>query len=171
MKASSTIGGMAGAIALTLINESIKKVRTDAPRLDLLGENALARLMNGNSFLPKTLGKFFPLAGDLVSNTLFYALAKGKSSGNTLTRGALLGLAAGVGAITLPKPLGLKTEPTTRTTQTAVMTVAWYLIGGLVAAAVINQIERGQKVPENQELKNRMKTAGKELTKKVSQMV
>jgi hypothetical protein len=53
-----------------------------------------------------------------------------------VTRGLLLGLTAGLGAVFLPGPLGLGTGPSRRTPRTAVMTVAWYALGGLVAAAV-----------------------------------
>jgi hypothetical protein len=59
-----------------------------------------------------------------------------------MIRGALLGLGAGVGAVTLPKTLGLNEEATTRTMKTKVLTVAWYLIGGLVAAAAINLMQK-----------------------------
>lgn len=171
MKASSTLGGVAGAIALTLLNEGVKKVRSDAPRLDLLGENALAKLMKGNDFLPKAIEKFFPLAGDLVTNSLFYAMSKGNSATNTLVRGSALGLAAGIGAVTLPKHMGLPQAPTTRTTQTTIMTVAWYLIGGLVAAAVINALEKGSQLPENTQLKDGIKQAGKRVVKQVAETI
>jgi len=48
----------------------------------------------------------------------------------------LLGLAAGVGAVFLPKHIGLGEEMTARTRETELMTVGWYLAGGLAAAAV-----------------------------------
>lgn len=171
MKASSTIGGLAGALALTLLNESIKKITADAPRLDLLGENALAKLMKGNDFMPQTVTKFFPLAGDLVTNSLFYGMSKGKDSTNTLLRGTLLGLAAGVGAVALPKQLGLPEAPTNRTTNTKIMTVAWYVVGGLVAAAVINALDKGPKLPENKELKTGAVKVGKQVGKKIYENV
>jgi hypothetical protein len=143
MNVKSTIGGLAGACALTLLNESVKKLDKDAPRMDLLGMNAVARLMKGNNILAVTAGKLFPvaLAGDLVSNSLYYSMADTGDKKNTLIRGGLLGLAAGLGAVVLPKTLGLNEEATTRTLKTKVLTVSWYLIGGLVAAAAINLME------------------------------
>ncbi|HYG01787.1 MAG TPA: hypothetical protein VD927_05035 [Chryseosolibacter sp.] len=170
MKASSTLGGLAGALALTLLNETIKKVKADAPRLDLLGQNALAKLMKGNDFMPQTVTKFFPLAGDLVTNSLFYGMAKGSDSTNTLLRGTLLGLAAGVGAVALPKQLGLPEAPTNRTTDTKILTVAWYVVGGLVAAAAINALDKAldkPKLPENKELKSGAVKVGKQVGKKI----
>ena len=144
MNLRSTIGGLAGACTLTLLNESVKKLDKDAPRMDLLGMNAVARLMKGNNILAQTAGKLFPvaLAGDLVSNSLYYSMADSGDKDKTLIRGGLLGLAAGLGAVVLPKTLGLNEEATTRTLKTKVLTVTWYVIGGLVAAGAINLLEK-----------------------------
>lgn len=112
--------------------------------MDLLGMNAVARLMKGNNILTQTAGKLFPiaLAGDLVSNSLYYSMADTGDKKNTLVRGALLGLGAGLGAVVLPKTLGLNDDATTRTLKTKVLTVTWYVIGGLAAAAAINLLDR-----------------------------
>ena len=144
MNIKSTLGGLAGACTLTLLNESVKKLDKDAPRMDLLGMNAVARLMKGQNILAQTAGKLFPIAmaGDLVSNSLYYSMADTGNKRNTLIRGALLGVGAGLGAVVLPKTLGLNDEATTRTLKTKVLTVTWYLIGGLVAAAAINLLEK-----------------------------
>lgn len=144
MNIKSTLGGLAGACTLTLLNESVKKLDKDAPRMDLLGMNAVARLMKGNNILTQTAGKLFPiaLAGDLVSNSLYYSMADTGDKKNTLIRGALLGLGAGLGAVVLPKTLGLNDDATTRTLKTKVLTVTWYVIGGLAAAAAINLLEK-----------------------------
>jgi len=153
MKLTTTLGGLAGAVALTLLNESARKVTVNAPRLDLLGENALAKLMKGGDLLPSTAKRFFPLAGDLMTNTFYYAMAKGSTRSNTVSRGALLGLAAGIGALVLPGKLGLPEQHTNRTTSTQAMTIAWYLVGGLVAAAVINLIDN-DPVPSNRAVRS-----------------
>ena len=144
MNVKSTLGGLAGACTLTLLNESIKKIDKDAPRMDLLGMNAVARLMKGNNILTQTADKLFPvaLAGDLVSNSLYYSMADAGDKKSTLIRGSLLGLGAGIGAVALPKALGLNEEATTRTFKTKVLTITWYVLGGLVAAAAINLLDR-----------------------------
>jgi hypothetical protein len=144
MNIKSTLGGLAGACTLTLLNESVKKLDKDAPRMDLLGMNAVARLMKGQNILAQTAGKLFPIAmaGDLVSNSLYYSMAYTGDKKKTLMRGALLGVGAGLGAVILPKTLGLNDEATTRTVKTKVLTVTWYLIGGLVAAAAINLLDK-----------------------------
>ena len=112
MNIKSTLGGLAGACTLTLLNERVKKLDKDAPRMDLLGMNAVARLMKGNNILAQTAGKLFPIAiaGDLVSNSLYYSMADTGDQQKTLMRGALLGLGAGLGAVVLPKTLGLNEE-------------------------------------------------------------
>ena len=144
MNIKSTIGGLAGACTLTLLNESVKKLDKDAPRMDLLGMNAVARLMKGNNILAQTAGKIFPvaLAGDLVTNSLYYSMADTGDKSQTLIRGALLGLGAGLGAVVLPKTLGLNDDATTRTVKTKVLTVSWYVIGGLAAALAINLLNK-----------------------------
>jgi len=144
MKLSSAVGGLAGACALTLINEGVKKFDDNAPRLDLLGMNAVARVTKPK--LP-VVDKFFPVAigGDIISNSLYYAMAKGKTPERTMIRGALLGLGAGVGALTLPQRMGLSSKPVTRTAKTKILTVAWYVIGGLIAAATINLIDKSSE--------------------------
>lgn len=140
MNIKSTLGGLAGACTLTLLNESVKKLDSDAPRMDLLGMNAVARLTKGNNLLTQTAARLFPVAlvGDLVSNSLYYSMADAGTKQRTLIRGALLGLGAGLGAVALPKTLGLNDDATTRTLKTKILTVSWYVIGGLAAAAAIN---------------------------------
>lgn len=147
MDLKSTIGGLAGACTLTLLNESVKKLDKDAPRMDLLGMNAVARLMKGNNVLTQTANKIFPvaIAGDLVSNSLYYSMADSETEQKTLIRGALLGLAAGVGAVALPRTLGLNEDATTRTLKTKILTIAWYTIGGVVAAGAMNLLHRKWK--------------------------
>jgi hypothetical protein len=170
MKVSSTLGGLAGAAALTLLNEGVKKVDTNAPRLDLLGQNALAKFMKGNDMLSKTAQQFFPMAGDLISNSLFFGMARGNSAGATLVRGALLGLGAGVGAVVLPEPLGLEAKHTNKSNETKLMTIAWYVIGGLVAAAVINTLDSYKK-PKSDELAETAISKGKQVAKDVAKQV
>jgi hypothetical protein len=147
MKLTAAIGGLAGACALTLINQAIAKFDTKAPRLDLLGMNAVAKFIKSPKSVPPIVQNLLPMAvtGDLVSNSLYYALASGRDKNKTLIRGALLGLGAGLGALALPKPLGLNASTTNLTPRTQVMTVIYYVFGGLVAAAAINAMEKNKE--------------------------
>jgi hypothetical protein len=47
-----------------------------------------------------------------------------------------------VSAISLAKPLGLDERVVSASAKTKALTIAWYLIGGLVAAAVMNLIDK-----------------------------
>lgn len=147
MKFAAAVGGLAGACALTLINQAISKFDKTAPRLDLLGMNAVAKFVKGHNSAPMVIQKLFPvaIAGDLVSNSLYYALASGSTKTNTLIRGALLGLGAGLGAVALPKPLGLDPLPTNLTPKTQGLTVLYYVIGGVIAAAAMNAVTENDR--------------------------
>lgn len=144
---SALSGGLAGACAITLIHESVKQVVPEAPRMDLLGMNALSKVIESTGHTPPGEQQLYNLTmvGDIVSNAIYYS-AVGLGYDKTVwQRGALLGLAAGIGAVTLPKPLGLPEAPSNRTLETKIMTVALYTIGGLVAAAVTKWLHNKEK--------------------------
>src|SRR3954447_15725611 len=131
------LSGMVGATSLTLLHESVRRLRSDAPRMDTLGRRALASGMKavGMEVPEEERLQVAALAGDLTTNTLYYALVGLGDSEGSLARGAALGAAAGLGAVALPPLLGLGHRPGPRTPRTAVMTFCWYLIGGLAAAS------------------------------------
>lgn len=135
-------GGLAGAVTLTLVHQAIKQISPDAPRMDLLGMNAISKLLHKTDTEepPKDTLYGVTMAGDIISNTLYYSLTAMGGKRKSLLKGALLGLGAGLGAVLLPKPLGLNESYSNRTRQTQIMTVALYLIGGLVSAATYNVI-------------------------------
>lgn len=105
--------------------------------MDMLGMRAIAKSMRalGHEPPPEELLHPISLGGDILSNSLYYSLIGLGGSRNAWLCGALLGLAAGVGAVALPKRLGLSDEPAARTNTTKALTVSWYLLGGLAAAA------------------------------------
>ena len=128
-------GGLAGACALTAIHETARRVLPEAPRMDVLGMRAIARVFRAADaeVPPREQLHELALAGDILSNSLYYSLVALGGPGGALACGAALGLAAGVGAVALPEPLGLGDGPSARTNETKAMTVAWYLAGGLAA--------------------------------------
>lgn len=140
--------GLAGAAVLTVIHETVRRIRPeDAPRMDVLGRRAIARGMEmvGVEPPPATTLQGVALAGDLISNGLFYALIGAGSPRHTWLRGAALGLAAGIGGVVLPPLIGLGSHPSRRTPQTKGMTIAWYLLGGLAAAGVYSVTRAGRR--------------------------
>lgn len=140
---SAVSGGIAGAFALTLLHETVRRINANAPRMDLLGMQALAKsLKSVNTPVPNEDKLFkITMAGDILSNSFYYSVAGIGGKEGALLRGTLLGLAAGIGAVYLPKPLGLNPAPASRTLQTKIMTVALYLAGGLAAGAAGKLIE------------------------------
>lgn len=148
MKATTVLaGGLAGATAVTLIHESIKAVVPQAPRMDRLGMQAISKgLRKAGKTVPKQDALFTAaMVGDLVSNALFYSAAGIGSEKNIWVRSSLLGLAAGIGAVVLPEPLGLNKQYSNKTVSTKLMTVGLYVAGSLVTTAVIKLLNRKKK--------------------------
>ncbi|GAB3337971.1 hypothetical protein GCM10027299_49640 [Larkinella ripae] len=140
----SLSSGLVGASVLTALHESARQVIDDAPRADILGMRAIKKVLEKTGTEPpadKELHQW-ALGADLVSNALYYSLVGLAKPKNALVAGTVLGLAAGVGAVGLPGPLGLGTAPSRRTTATAAMTIGWYLIGGLAAAGAFTWLKR-----------------------------
>lgn len=128
--------GVVGAIALNLIHESARHLSNEAPRVDRLGEQALAETMKtfGEAAPPALDDLYLPtLIGDLTSNSLYYSLSGAFGKQNAVIGGALLGAAAGIGAVYLPDKIGLRKSYTAATNERAAMTLIWYLSGGLAA--------------------------------------
>jgi hypothetical protein len=144
MAIEALAAGAAGATVLTLAHEAARRVVPNAPRMDVLGRRAIAAGARAVGAEPPSGSQLqgVALAGDLVSNTAYYSLVGLGRADGAVARGGLLGLAAGLGALFLPGPLGLGTGPSRRTRQTAAMTVAWYTLGGLVAGAVYGCLQQ-----------------------------
>lgn len=141
-------GGLAGACAVTLIHETVRKIVPEAPRLDLLGMTAIEKgLRSAGKKAPGEDQLFtWALAGDIVSNSLYFSLAGVGKEKNLWMKSSLLGLAAGIGAVVLPEPLGLSGRHTNKTVSTKLMTIGLYVAGALVTTAVMKVLEkRSQK--------------------------
>lgn len=161
MKATTILaGGLAGATAVTLLHESIRQVVPQAPRMDRLGMQAISKgLKKAGKKVPRENALFTAaLAGDLLSNAIYYSAAGIGSEKNIWVRGTLLGLAAGLGAVVLPEPLGLNKQYSNKTLATKVMTVGLYVAGSLVTTAVIKLLNRKKK-ESHQEWERRLVTS------------
>jgi len=124
--------GGAGAAATTLVNEVARRYVPAAPRLDLLGQRGLDALAGRAGVrLGRRVRYAAALAGDLVSNGLYFALAA--RARRPVRAGLALGLAAGAAALALAPALGLGARPVRANGRNAALTVAWYTVGGLVA--------------------------------------
>ncbi|HYO54842.1 hypothetical protein [Archangium sp.] len=128
--------GLAGAVSLTLVHQGARAVLRHPPRMDVLGMHSLqkvSRLLGLRPAQGRALHQQ-SLIGDLVSNTLYYSLVAMGRPRRIYLRGALLGALAGLGAVVLPPYLGLGERPSRAKRSTALLTVAWYTLGGLGAA-------------------------------------
>ena len=138
--------GVAGALALTAVHQTAARTVAHAPRMDVIGRRAIAKSAAALGATPPAGARLqgAALAGDIVSNSLYYSLiALGAGSGrgrSVWRRGLVLGLAAGVGAAVLPPVMGLGRQPGHRGLFTHVLTVLWYTLGGLTAAATLQAL-------------------------------
>lgn len=112
--------------------------------MDLVGMEALARMMGRSGVLPPPPKKLYAaaLVGDLMSNALYYSVAGIGSSKNVWARGAALGIAAGLGALLVPQRMGLLSAPAHRSRASQSMTLGLYVVGGVVAAAAMNWMHK-----------------------------
>lgn len=137
------IGGFVGAVALNILHETVKRYYDKAPRIDLLGEEAMEKSMEAIGIDPPQGKDLYlaTLAGDVISNGFYYSAIGLGSTRHIYAKAAVAGLAAGIGALKLPEPMGLDDLPVTYSDTTKALTVTWYLIGGLVTAAVISGLD------------------------------
>lgn len=146
-KMHNYLAGLGGAIALNTLHESLKRKDNDMPRVDLLGEEALQKTLSHFDAEIEDKKSLYSatLAGDLLSNTMYYSMIGNGDRDYLFTRAIAYGLAAGVGAVTLPKPLGLDDEPVTQTNKTKALTVGYYLAGALVTAGLLKLLGKASK--------------------------
>ena len=134
--------GLAGATAVNAVHQTARFTVPHAPRMDVIGARAISRPMRAMGMTPPHWKRLFwyTMAGDMVSNSLYYSLI-GIGPRRTLwQRGLGLGLLAGLGAALLPPVLGLGQQPHRKSPITQILTIAWYTIGGLTAAATMNAL-------------------------------
>ena len=141
MISSNLLGGLAGAVTLTAVHETVRQFLPEAPRVDLVGIRAIRQILNKTDLPIPGLKeqREMALGGDLLSNATYYSLA-----GTSYTRGLLLGIAAGIGGVYLPGKMGLGDAPTNRSTTTQLLTIGYYTLGGIVSVAV-NRAISGKK--------------------------
>jgi len=143
-KLKNLIAGLAGSIALNLLHEGLKKTSNDVPRVDLLGEDALQKTLKyfgGKMENQENLYKA-TLAGDIIGNTLYYSLIGAGNQKNIWPKALFMGLSAGIGAVSLPEPMGLDPDPVTKDNQVKVLTVGYYLFGAVVTGLVLHAMKK-----------------------------
>jgi len=138
------LAGFAGAVALNLIHEGLKNTSPNMPRIDLVGEEALNKVLGSFGAAISNDKKLYQatLASDVLSNALYYSLIGAGSSKFIIGRAIVSGLSAGLGAVNLPDKMALDDEPVTKTSKTKMLTIAYYLSGALVTAVVLKALNK-----------------------------
>ncbi len=134
---NAIVAGTTGAATLTLAHEAVRQLVRRPPRMDLLGMSALSRILGRLGIRPPRGRRLrgYALLADIVANTMYFApVAAGERL--TLARGALLGGAAGLGAVVLAPMLGLPKRHRGIDRRGQLMTIGLYVAGGIAAAAV-----------------------------------
>ncbi|MHA4845711.1 hypothetical protein ACX0G7_16170 [Flavitalea antarctica] len=140
---AALISGFSGAVALTLLHEALRKTVKHAPRMDRMGEEAIQKIIGSTGHKVPSKDSLFnvTMAGDVAGNAMYYSMISALPV-NPVVAGAGLGLAAGIGAVLLPEPMGLNEKYSNATTRTQVLTIAIYLAGGIVAGLVHKRLKK-----------------------------
>jgi hypothetical protein len=140
---ASIAGGLAGALVLTALHEATRRLVADAPRMDLLGEEALTLSLKAAKVEPPQGEKLYAatMASDILSNALYYSSIGAGGRKQLMLRGLMYGLSAGFGALEVPKHVdSLSEEHSNRTRKTQILTVALYTLGGVAAAVTMQAL-------------------------------
>lgn len=131
------LAGLGGAIALNLLHEIVRKNCTNVPEVNKVGEEALNKALDTVNMKITNHDQLYAatLAGDVISNAAYYAATA--TSGFNLASG----VTAGLGAVMLPKQMGLDDAPVAETTQKKLMTVGYYLFGAVVTKLIYDKIK------------------------------
>lgn len=145
-KITNLIAGLGGAVVLNILHESLKNKGRNMPHIDRLGEEALQKSIGylGTSIEDEHTLYLSTLAGDIAGNAIYYSLIGGKNS-LIWPKAIMFGLAAGIGAVTLPKPMGLDATPVARNAKSTVLTIGYYLTGALATAAILKLFKTGRR--------------------------
>lgn len=131
------IAGLGGALALSLLHETIRKNFDNVPEINKVGEEALNKVLDKADMKITNHDQLYAatLVGDVIGNGMYYATTA--TSGFNIASG----LAMGLGALALPGKVGLDENPVAETTQKKVMTVAYYLFGAIVTKFIYDKIK------------------------------
>jgi hypothetical protein len=130
--------GLAGALTVTALNETLRHQRLRAPRLQRLGMRAARRGMRqaGMGWPSRRTQYGVGLGGDLLGNTAWYGLVRIGRYPRPVLRGVILGAVAGVSTVALGRQTLGGRRAVGLTPEVQAMTVAYYTAAGLVAGLV-----------------------------------
>lgn len=137
---AALVSGAVGAVSVTLMHECTRKTMPHPPRADVIGMKAVAALARRAGTEPPEHLRTTALIGDLISNSFYYSSVAAGGPDNAVVNGAVAGMAAGVGLLLLPEPLGLGGAEVNRTVGTQIMGAGMYLAAGLIAGLTYRAI-------------------------------
>src|SRR5262245_26852968 len=130
--------GLAGAAAAAIANETARRVNPRPSPLGKLAQlNFLGRRRRFNNLFAKGT-----IAGNLLSNPLFYNIGGDRSVKRNLLRSALLGVGAGLGSLALPRQKRSLWGAGGGRSGSGIKTIGRLIAGGLVAAAASRLLNR-----------------------------
>ncbi|MDD3789624.1 MAG: hypothetical protein PHO94_13155 [Petrimonas sp.] len=125
------IAGFGGAIALSVLHEILKKNMDELPDFEEVGEEAIDKSLEKVNLKVLDTSKLYnaTVAGDVITNGIYYAFTPFKMN-------TVIGALGGLGAMALPKKLGLDNTPIAGTDKKKMMTIGYYIFGALVAGGI-----------------------------------
>lgn len=131
--------GLVGATSVAALNYLAARYLPGAPRLDVLGLQLTTAAFKKLGIHPPggLPAKALALLGSLASNSMFYGLVGLGAPKTAWLRGGALGLAMGLGVLTLSPAFGVGKRETGRTPTTKAGTLIWYILGGILAALTV----------------------------------
>lgn len=134
------VAGFGGAIALNALHQFVKKNYHGAPLFNEVEQEAVNKSLEKINLQIKDEDKFYnaTMAGDVLSNGLFYTLTPFRMS-------TVFGALGGLGAIVLPKKLGLDNTPIAGTDKKKMITVGYYIFGAMVASGIYKTLTYNER--------------------------
>lgn len=130
--------GLAGAVTVTALNETLRHQYLQAPRLQLLGMRTVREgARYGGLSRPSRKTQYqVGLGGDLIGNTMWYGLVRVGRYPRPVLRGLILGALAGISTVATARQTRFPRRAVGFTPKVQAMTIGYYTAGGLVAGLV-----------------------------------
>ena len=146
MKLANAIeGGIAGISTLSLIQEAIGKIDGRVVPDGLLQHPKLLAKIKKQSKKGKYPAKLYlKLASELLSGAAYFGLTAVGKKKNAVLRGAILGAVAGLGSVVFNFDKD-ESELNREEILKALLTIALYTSGGLIAGVAIKKMAKNKK--------------------------
>lgn len=137
------VAGIGGAVALNTLHKIVKNNFHGVPNFDELEGEAIDKSLGKMNLQLKDSDKLYnaTVAGDIVTNAIYYTFTPFKMN-------TVIGALGGLGAMVIPKKLGLDNTPIAGTDKKKMITVGYYVFGALVAAGIYNLLTMNENKEE-----------------------